>query len=303
MAEPRSSSLKGLLRPIVSRSKLAHFALNYTANYDNRFQRATIAATDGPGFYKRRLWKRYLTPDPAFGPIALGPVFQRHLEKLRTDGFVAIEGFGETASRLRQLLAEMGLADYRRFDDVIDYVVDVGFVVPEVMRLLCHPELCGLLCNYYGRQAYYREHPTVVAMSSGATGIDRSSSHVHCDGYRQITMTLLLNDVTPSDTHLIYYRGTQAEPKINYERVADNAKQVAGCEGILGTGRAGTLILFESGSGYHRGEYVSGQRVTLNEVVTTGWLPFRDPLRLDEDVIRIPRDRHPPHVNAMFERL
>jgi hypothetical protein len=299
---PRSS-LKGLLRPLVSRSKLAHFALNYTSNLDNRFQRATIAATDGPDFYKRRLWRRYLTPDPAFQPIALGPEFQRHLETLQKDGYVAVEGFDETASRLRELLNSMGLSAYRRLDDVMDYVVDVGFVLPEIMRVLCHPELCGLLCNYYGRQAHYREHPTVNAMSAGAPGVDRSSSHVHCDGYRQITMMLLVNDITPSDTHLIYYRGTQEQPKINYERVAENAKQVEGREAILGTGRAGTVIVFDSGSGYHRGEYLAGQRVTLNEVVTTGWLPFKDPLRLDQDVMRIVRDQHPPHVNAMFARL
>jgi hypothetical protein len=292
-----------MLRSLVARSKGARFAFRYAANLDNRYLRAAIAATDGPGVYKRRLWRRYLTPDPTFKPVALGPVFQRHLEKLREDGIVIIEGIFEApVKRLRELVDGWQLSGYRRSDDVTDFVVDVGFAVPEVTQMLCHPELCGLLCNYYGRQAYYREHPSVVAMSAGDSGVDRTSSHVHCDGYRQLTMNLLLNDIDPGDTHLIYYRGSHKEPKLDYERVAETLNRVENFPATLGTGRAGSLILFDSGSGYHRGEYRSGQRVQLNEVVTTGWLPFKDRLREDSDVLRVAGDRQPAHVRAMFDR-
>lgn len=296
-------TLSGRLRSLVSRSKTARFLYRYATHIDNRFQRTAIPAIDGPAFYKRRLWKRYLTADPAFQPIPLGPAFQRHLEALREDGIVTIKGlFVDTAARVREFLDAMELTGYRRQDEVTDFFVDLGFVIPEVMRLLCHPDLCGLFCNYYGRQAYYREHPSVEGMSAGAQGVDRTSSHVHCDGYRQITMFLLVNDVSPADTHLIYYRGTHKEPKLEYERVADTTKLVKDCEAVLGTGHAGDLIVFDSGSGYHRGEYLPGQRVIVTTVVTTGWFRFKDPLRRDEDALRVVLRQHPPHVQSMFER-
>jgi hypothetical protein len=292
------------LRALASTLNLARFAYRYAAHFGDRFTRAAIAATEGPAFYKRSLWKRYLTPDPAFQPIPLGPQFQRYLEQLREEGMVAITGhFEETAQRLRELLGELELTRHRRMDSVTDFEIDVGLSQPAVLRMLAHPELCGLFCNYYGRQAYYREHPLLLGMSAGAAGVDRSSSRVHCDGYRQITLHLLVNDVSAEDTHLIYYTGTHKQPKLDYTRVPENSNLVAKVPTKLGTGRAGTLTVFDSGSGYHAGEYKPGQRILLSTVVTTGWLPFRDAARSDEDALRVMRERQPPHVRAMFERL
>lgn len=234
----RPLTLSGRLRSLVSRSKTARFLYRYATHIDNRFQRTAIPAIDGPAFYKRRLWKRYLTADPAFQPIPLGPAFQQHLETLREDGIVTIKGlFVDTAARVREFLDAMQLTGYRRQDEVTDFFVDLGFVIPEVMRLLCHPELCGLLCNYYGRQAYYREHPSVEGMSAGAQGVDRTSSHVHCDGYRQITIFLLVNDVSPADTHLIYYRGTHREPKLEIRKGSRHNQASEGLRGSAGDGQ------------------------------------------------------------------
>ncbi|MFL6601425.1 MAG: hypothetical protein ACJ8R9_08840 [Steroidobacteraceae bacterium] len=292
-----------VLRNLAAKSKLARFAVRYAENLDNRYLRAAIAATDGPAFYKRRLWKRYLTPDPAFQPAPLTPEFRGYLEQLREEGIVNIAGhFEPVAARLRSLIDEMALTGYRRQDDVTDWLVDVGFVVPEVMRMLTDPQLCGLFCNYYGRQAYYREHPCISGMSAGAPGVDRSSSHVHCDGYRQLTLHLLLNDVSATDTHLIYYAGTHKDSKLNYERVTGTSKLVEGARTVLGTGRAGTLAVFDSGSGYHRGDYRPGQRYLLQCVVTSGWLPFKDRIREDADALRGVSGTLPAHVRAMFER-
>jgi hypothetical protein len=291
------------MRKLISKSKIARFAFNYAKNINSRFGRAAAVAIDGPTFYKRRLWKRYLSPDPSFKPISLTPLFQGHLETLREDGIVAIEGiFDQTAASLRELLQKMDLSAYRRRDSVTDFEIDIGFAVPEVMHMLSHPELCALFCNYYDRQAYYREHPVLLGMSAGANGVSRSSSLVHCDGYRQLTLHLLVNDTTAADTHLVFYTGTHKEPKLDYTRVADTGKRMEGLPTKLGTGRAGTLIVFDSGSGYHSGEYRDGQRVLLSLVVTTGWLPFSDPSRFDLDVLRAVRDRQPVHVQAMFER-
>ena len=39
-----------------------------------------------------------------------------------------------------------------------------------------------------------------------------------------------------------------------------------------------------------------------HEVVTAGWLPFKDALREDVDVLRALRESQPSHVRAMFER-
>lgn len=295
--------MSNFVRSIFSRSSFALLTYRYVANLDNRFLRAALLASYGPSFYKRSLWKRYLTPDSSFDPIPLNDEFQRYLARLREDGIVIIEGhFESVAVRLRGLLDEMGLKGYRRSDKVNDFIVDIGLVVPEVVHMLAHPQVCGLLCNYYGRQAYYREHPIIVASSAGAEGVDRTSSRVHADGYRQITMQLLINDVTAEDSHLIYYAGSHKQPKFSVDREPSNKQLVEGFRPVLGIGRAGTLVVFDSGSGYHCGKYEAGQRLMLSEVVTSGWLPFKDRIREDADVLRGSRDTYPPHVRAMFER-
>jgi hypothetical protein len=291
-----------MLRKFLSKTPFLRFVLLYAANMTDRSKRATIAATDGPTFYKRRLWKRFLTPDPAFKAVPLSPEFQRHLDTLREDGIVFIRGFDETAQGLRDVIEELGLSGCRRDDRVTDYEIDVGFASPAVMKMLTNSDLTGLFCNYYGRQAYYREHPLLVGMSSGAKGVDRSSSRVHCDGYRQLTLHLLVKDLSASDTHLTFYKGSHKEPKLDYTRVPENSKLVAGEHAVLGTGQAGTLVLFDSGSGYHSGEYLPGQRILLSSVVTSGWIPFADPRRSDLDVLQGQYSSKPPHVRAMFDR-
>jgi len=292
-----------VLSRLAARSNTLRFAARYARNLNSPYWRSATLAIDGPAFYKRRIWKHYLTPDPAFQPIPLSPEFQGYLQGLHEDGIVSITGhFEPVAARLRSLIDEMALTDFRRQDNVVDWVLDVGFVVPQVMQMLSHPQLCGLFCNFYGRQAYYREHPMMSATSSGAAGVDISSSHVHCDGYRQLTFMLLLNDVSDNDTHLIYYAGSQKIPKLNYERVDATSRLVAGDRAVLGTGRAGTLLVFDAGSGYHKGRYLPGQRQLLQGVVTTGWLPFRDPTREDSGALLASRATQPAYVRAMFDR-
>lgn len=289
------------LRGLISKSGMLRLAFNYARNLDNRYLRTAILAIDGPTVYKRRLWKRYLTPDPAYQPVPLSPEYQGFLEQLRTEGIVSIPKFESVAARLRSTIDELGLTDHHREDNCTDWVVDIGFTVPEVVRMLADPQLCGLFCNYYGRQAYYREHPSIAGMSSAHPSVDESASHVHCDGYRQLTFMLLLNDISAQDTHLIFYAGTHKEPKLNYERDAGTQKRVEGCRTVLGTGRAGTLLVFDAGSGYHCGRYLPGKRLILRGVVTTGWLPFKDQVRQDSDALLAVKGA-PTFVRAMFER-
>jgi hypothetical protein len=293
-----------MLRKLISKSRFPRFALLYVINLHDRFYRAALAATDGPNFYKRRLWKRFLTPDPKFLPVPLSPEYEAHLDTLRRDGIVRIEGpvFDEAAARIRDLVTRMQLDGFHRADRVTDYEIDIGWVVPEVVRMMSHSDLCGMFCNYYGRQAYYREHPLLVASSSGNPGVDRSSSHVHCDGYRQITFQLLVKDLGEQDTHLVFFKGSHKEPKLDYSRATENEQLILDYQPMLGTGRAGTLLVFESGSGFHRGKYLPGQRVMLTGVVTSGWLPFKDRERADNDAFSVLAKNDPAHVRSMFVR-
>lgn len=282
------------MRSLLSRSKLATFAYRYL-RARTTYERRAAVAIDGPQWVKRRLWRQYLTPDPAYQPVPL-PTYQRHLETLRSDGICFIGGFEDSAAKLRALLDQLGLTGYRRQDRVTDFEFDAGLSAPGLLPFLTHPELCGLICNYYGRQARYREHPMLVGMSEGAAGVERSSGRVHCDGYRQLTIHLLLNDLTAADTHMVYYTGTHREPKLDYTRVA---REMTG-DSALGIGRAGTLVLFDSGSGYHQGRYLAGQRLLLSGVITTGWLPFKDPQR--EDLEALQGLTLEPWVRGMFVR-
>ena len=293
----------GTFKNFAARSKVATFAYRYAMGIHSRYQRAAVLSTDGPTFYKKHLWKRFSASDPAFEPVSLSPEFNAHLDRLGSHGITLIENrYAGLARHLRGLLDDLGLTQFSHPEFVTDYCVDIGFVIPEVIQFFADAELCGLLCNYYGRQAYYREHPFISAMSAKEGAIDLAS-HVHCDGYRQISLQLLLNDIAAQDTHLVYYGGSHREVKFDCERVPQTQDKVAGVEPILGIGKAGTLVAFDSGSGYHQGVYLSGQRVCLVGMVTGGWLPFKDPKRKDSDAARALLKDRPTHVQRMFDRL
>jgi hypothetical protein len=296
----------GALKSFVARSKIATFAYRYAKGIDSRYQRAAVLSTDGPGFYKKNLWRPYSVPDPTFEPIPMSPEFTGHLERMRSQGITLIENrYAELAGRLRTLLDGLELTHFRRMDSAVDFYVDIGFVLPEVIQFFADAELCGLFCNYYGRQAYYREHPFLLGNSAAESAVELAS-HVHVDGYRQISLQLLLNDITEEDTHLVYFGGSHKDVKYDCERVPQTVEKVAGQAGvapILGIGKAGTLVAFDSGSGYHQGVYLDRQRVCLVGMVTAGWLPFKDPKRKDSDALRVLLKDRPTHVRRMFERL
>jgi len=66
----------GVLSKVAASSKVLRFAVRYARNLNSHYWRKATLAIDGPTVYKRRIWKRYLTPDPAFQPISLSPSFK-----------------------------------------------------------------------------------------------------------------------------------------------------------------------------------------------------------------------------------
>jgi hypothetical protein len=84
----------------------------------------------------------------------------------------------------------------------------ISFSDRRIHELFFDQEICALICNYYGRQAYYRDNPTVLKEWWDEGSVAPISGMFHSDGYRQISFMLILKDCTTADTHMELAKGS-----------------------------------------------------------------------------------------------
>jgi len=201
-----------------------------------------------------------------------------------------VPGFGKVADHIQARYFDP-LEKNGRADKSIE-IVDTGqrelvsgttnirasFKDPHLAPLLFNQDVCAILYNYYQRQPYYREQPWIVhnALSADMPLDEFSrlevSAKYHIDFYRQITMMLIVSDLTKNDTHLQYAIGSHNGVRHPWNRYAYSDADVESKYSIFDcVGPKGTLIIMDAGSGFHRGFHVRGTvRKTLQTVVTTG---------------------------------
>jgi hypothetical protein len=254
---------------------------------------------------RRMAWARYVQPDPAFTPPAASTRVDRDLAALRRDGVIRVErDFSALADYVREryLSADWTLAvDDTRRKNGLEVSHAVSFADERLHELFFDADLCALVCRYYGRQAFYRDNPTVHKELTRPESTPLISGVFHSDGYRQISFMLLLNDLAISDTHMEYAKGSHAQQQPSYERnEIDQAAVAREFEIVHLIGPKGTLYVFDA-EGLHRGAYHrGGQRQMLHVNITTGTLPFTDE-KYDalSAVFRDP-PRVPPHVREFL---
>ena len=114
-----------------------------------------------------------------------------------------------------------------------------------------------IVTAYYGREAFFRESPTLNVLVKSDPGLMQKPSRVfHADGFRQVSVMILLNDLSDDSIHMEYCLGSHSEQQASYDRrrlVQENIRKNYDTMKLVGP--RGTVYIFDT-EGFHRGNYV-----------------------------------------------
>ncbi len=265
---------------------------------------------------------KYYRPDSRMPEVPISDRAKHYLNELRENGVTSIPGFDAVAHHIDNTYiafmegrVESVTQQFRKFslgnrDDVTNTEnYQVSFKDPGLTPVLLDPDVCGILYNYYRRQPLYREQPWVIrnALASDIPFEQFSklevSAKFHTDFYRQITLMLLVSDLTEADTHLEYAIGSHKYSN-TWDRYAFEEESITRRFPIAHcVGKKGTLIIMDAGSGFHRGAHKPGSvRKTLQCVLTTGhYFPAPEQKMAVADWAEL--STRPSHIRRMFDDL
>jgi len=243
-------------------------------------------------FYNEKLqdltWALYYTPNPIRPSVPISTTAEKNLRELRERGVTIMPGFEAVADHIQKVYFDPLERRGRNDVDFIDTGaredisgttnIRASYKDPGLAPMLFNPDVCGVLYNYYKRQPYYREQPWAVYngrkddMPLEEFYKTEVAAKYHTDFYRQITMMLIVNDLTIKDTHLQFAVGSHRGERHPWNRFAYKEEDVEKRYKIFDcVGPKGSLIIMDAGAGLHRGFHVKGTvRKTLQAVVTTG---------------------------------
>ncbi len=265
---------------------------------------------------------RYTFPNLLRPAVPLSEKGRQWLAVLRRDGIVRVEekAFQEVAEYLDQayfaplerpdgfskvkllhpdlFVLDANKQDYRRYGTEIG--AKISFKDPTLTPLFFDPYLTGVIYNYYRRQPYYRNQPFLQKISYDGKATPNTNSNWHTDYLHQLSVMLLVSDVTKQDTHMEYASGS-------HRRIWPVGNRP---EGIVAehrwplfdaVGPKGTLFLFDAG-GIHRAKYIGGSsRKILHLNITTGHHIIGE--RLDRMDTWKALDSYPVYARQMMERI
>jgi|KBSSwiStaDraftv2_1062776.scaffolds.fasta_scaffold445326_2 hypothetical protein len=241
----------------------------------------SVLLLSSPSFVRALAWRHYVDPRAQYRPVPLSDLAQGYLAQLRQQGIVSVDrSFADLADYIRDryFAAEYELApDSPLRANGLIVSRPVSFSDQRLHEVLFDPEICAIVCNYYGRQAYYRDNPTVHKEHAAASSRPLISGVFHSDSYRQISFMLLLSDLTEHDTHMEFASGSHDARQPSYDRTQIDQDAVTREFKIVHVvGKKGTLFLFDT-EGLHRGSYHQNTgREIFHVNMTTGTWPFTD---------------------------
>ena len=179
----------------------------------------------------------------------------------------------------------------------------VSFKDKQLAPLLLSPDILGVFYHYYGRQPYYRNETFIHEMRyAGVNPLNNGSFHT--DQLKQVSMMLLVSDVTEADTHMELAVGSHRRPYL-WDGISLDAQEATALlnerqyELMHCVGKQGTLFIFDS-IAIHRAAYKPGTvRRILHANINTGARrnPFID------DIEHWPGlSEYPDFVGKAFER-
>ena len=138
------------------------------------------------------------------------------------------------------------------------------------------PTLSLVAKSYYQGSCFYRNNPTIHASNAEIESKYPTPSTVfHCDGYHQLSVMILLNDIDKDSFHMEYILESHA----GYVEILDRSmilqsKVNNSPKKVKLTGKAGTVYMFDT-DGLHRGLIAEKTRLMLHINLHAGNYPCR----------------------------
>lgn len=197
-----------------------------------------------------------------------------YLEEFKNKGYVVIPSFNKNlAESVRREVFESGsapLADSDFFEiHSNERISRLGrklssYLYPtskHCFDLISSGLIVDLVGSYYGRQAYLRNFPMLINTEFKEKEETDFQEHFHLDGgTRQVSCIFLIEDLDEEMTCTEFASRSHREflPISHYldRWKIDNAEIQRKYEIVRLCGKAGDLIVFDAGNGYHRGRFV-----------------------------------------------
>jgi hypothetical protein len=196
------------------------------------------------------------------------------LEEFKNKGYVVIPSFNKSlAESVRGIVFESGsvpLADSDFFDvHSSDRISRLGrklssYLFPSSKHcfdLVSSGLIVDLIGSYFGRQPYLRNFPMLLNTEFQKKEETDVQEHFHLDGgTRQVSCIFLIEDLDEEMTCTEFASRSHREflPISHYldRWKIDNAEIESKYEIVRLCGKAGDMIVFDAGNGYHRGRFV-----------------------------------------------
>ena len=171
----------------------------------------------------------------------------------------------------KRFICNMNKKDYESSGTEISCAI--SFLDSECDPVFLNDELIKIFYMYYRRQPYYRNQPLLQKVALKPDQVPLENGCFHVDHLHQISLMLLVSDVTENDTHMEYCLGSNRRNILveGIELSVPECDAKARDYAILKcTGKKGTLFVFDT-SGFHRANYTSNStRKILHLNITTG---------------------------------
>lgn len=283
-----------------------------------RFFNETTIRYVPPIYHAARYY--YAFPNLLKRKVSISGENEKYLKELKENGIVVIPP--HKFSKIADHINENYISLVENFPQITEspfvYLVDdelnidrirlhISFKDNDLKEIFLSEELSGLIYNYLGRQPYYRNYPYVIFNRASSDTKDGIFQKFHKDrGFHQITLMMLLNDITEADTHMQYALKSHKKwvnPKHIRDRYSYDDKDIYDEFDILNcVGKKGTLFIFDAGNGFHKNVKVPGtQRNIFHANITTGMSIQKG--RYDSRDNWDTLDKKPDHVQNMFNKI
>ena len=204
---------------------------------------------NSPKFVRSYLWKKH--------NLEICHLNQNYIqnsefsEKLRELKDFGITKFSEIEhSELDKLLNTFQIDNTRNNTIHLDLNSNIVKFVIKDLKIL------EFLSEYYGASAYLRENPTISCLVKNDPKLHQKPSRIfHSDGYRQVSLMMLLNDIDDTNIHMEYCLSSHKKQQLTYDRRRLNQEAISKTfEKFHLTGRKGSLFIFDT-EGFHKGTY------------------------------------------------
>ena len=202
-----------------------------------------------PSFYRKYVFSKYklnLVPNPVSSSS-----FPHVVPQLRSLGLCKLSSKALAPEFLEQLCERYPLKSCNK-----RHISSLSVNDDLVKEIISTLHLFDIIDEYYLGSSYLREAPTVNYSDSSTQISEPVPSNIfHSDGYRQVSVMILLNDIDLNSVHMQYALCSHIQQQPTYMREFIKQDLVASLYSLYDlVGAAGSVFIFDT-EGLHRGCY------------------------------------------------